>query len=52
MKTEETHRDKKEINQPPRYALEGLLNGITEENLYGETDFGKDIGKEIVDFGI
>lgn len=52
MKTEETHRDKKEINQPPRYTHKELLDGITEENLRGETDFGKDVGKEIVEFGI
>ena len=52
MKAEETDIDKKEINQTPRYTHKELLDGIAEENRYGETDFGKDVGKEIVDFGI
>ncbi|CAN5663687.1 AbrB/MazE/SpoVT family DNA-binding domain-containing protein [soil metagenome] len=31
----------------PKYTLEELLDGVTEENLHGEIDFGKPIGKEI-----
>ena len=31
----------------PKYTLEELLDGITEENLHGEIDFGKPSGKEI-----
>ena len=31
----------------PKYSLEELLDGVTEENLHGEIDFGKPIGKEI-----
>ena len=26
-----------------------LLDGITDENIHAETDWGKDVGKEIVD---
>ena len=31
----------------PKYTLEELLDGITEENLHGEIDFGKPVGKEL-----
>lgn len=31
----------------PKYTLEELLDGVTEENLHGEIDFGKPSGKEI-----
>ncbi len=31
----------------PKYKLEELLDGVTEENLHGEIDFGKPVGKEI-----
>ncbi len=31
----------------PKYSLEELLDGVTEENLHGEIDFGKPVGKEI-----
>lgn len=31
----------------PKYTLEGLLDNVTEENLHGEIDFGKPVGKEI-----
>ncbi len=31
----------------PKYTLEELLDGVTEENLHGEIDFGKPVGKEI-----
>lgn len=30
-----------------KYNLEELLDGITEENIHEETDFGKPVGKEI-----
>ena len=29
------------------YTLEGLLEGVTEENLHGEIDWGKPVGKEV-----
>jgi len=31
----------------PKYSLEELLDGVTEENLHGEINFGKPVGKEI-----
>ncbi len=31
----------------PAYTLEELLEGITPENLHGETDWGPPVGKEI-----
>ena len=34
--------------QKPRYTLEKLLEGITEENLHGEIDFGEPVGKEMI----
>jgi len=33
--------------QKPKYTLEELLDGVTEENLHGEIDFGKPVGKEL-----
>ena len=30
----------------PTYSLEGLLEGVTEENLHGEIDTGPSIGQE------
>ncbi len=30
----------------PAYSLEGLLEGVTEENLHGEVDTGSSTGKE------
>ena len=32
----------------PKYTLEELLEGVTEENLHGEIDFGKPVGKEMI----
>ena len=32
----------------PKYTLEELLEGVTEENLHGEIDFGKSVGKEML----
>ena len=36
------------ILQPQRqkYSLEALLEGITDDNLHAETDWGADVGKE------
>ncbi len=31
-----------------RFTLEELLQGVTEENLHGEIDFGKPVGKEML----
>lgn len=30
------------------YSLEGLLSGITPENVHEKVDFGKPIGKELI----
>ncbi len=30
-----------------RYTLEELLEGITDENLHGEVDWGRPVGKEV-----
>ncbi|HVL72216.1 MAG TPA: AbrB/MazE/SpoVT family DNA-binding domain-containing protein [Beijerinckiaceae bacterium] len=35
------------VNETPHYDLDELLNGITPENLHGETDWGDDVGEEI-----
>jgi antitoxin MazE len=47
-----TVRDGKLVIEPmedvPRYDLDELLKGITPENLHGETDWGEDVGQEIV----
>ena len=32
----------------PNYMLEELLEGVTDENLHGEIDFGKPVGKEMI----
>ncbi len=32
----------------PRFTLEELLQKVTEENLHGEIDFGKPVGKEML----
>ncbi|HEY4939884.1 MAG TPA: AbrB/MazE/SpoVT family DNA-binding domain-containing protein [Rhizomicrobium sp.] len=32
----------------PAFDLDTLLAGITDENLHGEVDFGKPVGKEIL----
>lgn len=29
-----------------KYTLDGLLEGVTESNLHGETDFGDAVGRE------
>ena len=31
----------------PRYTLRRLLAGITDENIHGESDWGKPMGEEI-----
>lgn len=33
--------------RPPTWTLEGLLEGITEENLHLEVETGPSIGKEV-----
>jgi antitoxin MazE len=30
-----------------KFTLEGLLSGVTKENIHGEISFGKSVGKEI-----
>jgi antitoxin MazE len=30
-----------------KFTLEGLLSGVTKENIHGEISFGKRVGKEI-----
>ena len=37
-----------EETTPANQTLEKMLDGVTEENLHGETDFGGDVGKEVV----
>lgn len=32
----------------PTYTLKELLNGITEENIHPETDWGAPVGKELI----
>jgi len=32
---------------PPRFTLDELLAGITEQNLHGEIDSGGPVGKEV-----
>lgn len=32
------------------YKLDDLLNGITAENLHSETDIGKSVGNEIIEW--
>ena len=32
----------------PKYTLEELLAGITDENIHPETDWGEPVGKEIL----
>jgi len=41
-----------ETTPKPKYTLEELLENINEENLHAETDFGKPVGKEIVDYEV
>ena len=36
------HREK------PKYTLDGLMNGITEDNIHSETDWGQPVGREIL----
>jgi antitoxin component of MazEF toxin-antitoxin module len=31
----------------PDLTLEQLLSGVTEENIHGEVDFGRPVGKEV-----
>lgn len=31
----------------PKYTLEELLDGITDENIHPETDWGKPVGNEV-----
>lgn len=31
-----------------RYTVEELIAGMTEENLHGETDWGPDVGREVL----
>lgn len=32
----------------PKYTLEELLEGINEDNIHSETDWGEPVGKEIL----
>lgn len=32
---------------PPKYSLDDLLAGVTEENLHSETDWGSPVGREV-----
>ena len=32
----------------PKYTLDELLAGVTDENIHAETDWGSSVGKEIV----
>jgi len=32
--------------RPPQYRLDELLQGITDDNLHGEADFGSPVGNE------
>jgi antitoxin MazE len=34
------------VSVSPRYTLEGLLSGVTPENIHGETDTGSRMGLE------
>lgn len=34
------------VLEKPKYTLQGLLDGVTPENLHGETDVGKPVGRE------
>lgn len=36
----------KTVNEP-KYTLEELLEGVTDENLHGEIDWGSSVGKEV-----
>ena len=33
--------------EPPAWSLEDLIEGITEENLHLEAEFGPSVGKEV-----
>jgi antitoxin MazE len=35
-------------DKPPRYNLAELLAGVNSENLHAQTDWGEDIGAEII----
>ncbi len=52
MKEEKKETKKKLEKSKPKYTLEELLEGVNEENLHSETDFGKPVGKEIVEYKI
>jgi antitoxin MazE len=34
--------------EKPKYTLDDLLAGITDENIHAETDWGRPVGKEIL----
>lgn len=34
------------VLEKPKYTLQGLLDGVTLENLHGETDVGEPVGRE------
>lgn len=36
------------IKPIPKYTLEELLAQVTDDNIHGEIDFGKPVGKEIL----
>ena len=50
METNEAKEGNIKADSKVRYTLEELLDGISDENLHGETDFGEDVGKEIVEY--
>jgi antitoxin MazE len=35
------------VTEPRPYSLDQLLNGVTPENIHGETDVGAPVGQEI-----
>jgi antitoxin component of MazEF toxin-antitoxin module len=39
----------KVMDKKPKYTLEELVDKITPENTHPETDWGPDVGKEIVE---
>ena len=49
MKKEKTEITNGGENPKAKYTLDELLEGVNENNLLGEVDFGEPVGKEIID---
>jgi len=49
MKKEKTEITNEGENPKAKYTLDELLEGVNENNLLGEVDFGEPVGKEIID---